>query len=109
MNGTLTATIPIYEYNDFYVPGFSVTVRDQDVPAVVARDVLSVTYTDSLENLDSVDIVLNNWDDSRAGMATQFTYCVDDAAPYADLFTFDRSSMIDVSLGYQNIGLVKML
>lgn len=103
----MTATaIPIYAGNDMYVPVFKVKVRQQDVPAVVARDIISLTYRDSLDAFDSVELVLNNWDDSRSALPTQFTYCVDAAAPYADLFAFDRSRRIDVALGYEGVNVV---
>lgn len=102
------ATIPMYRNNDMYVPTFKVQVRQQDVPAVVARDIVSVTYKDSLDTFDSVDLTLNNWDDSRSALPTQFTYAVDTAAPYADLFSFDRQRRVDVSLGYEGVKVVTM-
>jgi phage protein D len=102
------AAIPIYTGNDMYVPVFRVQVRQQDVPAVVARDIISLTYRDSLDTFDSVELVLNNWDDSRSALPTQFTYCVDAAAPYADLFAFDRSRRIDVALGYEGVKVVSV-
>jgi phage protein D len=104
----MTTTIPIYQGTDFYAPAFSVKVRQADVPEVVARDVISVTYRDSLTELDSVDLVLNNWDDASVA-PTKFIYAVDDAAPYADLWTFDQNTIYEVDMGYQEAGLVPML
>lgn len=105
----MSASIPIYRGNDMYVPTFKVRVRQQDVPAAVLRDIVSVTYKDSLTEFDSVDLTLNNWDDSRSGQATQFTYLVDDHAPYADLFTFDRAKIVEVQLGYEGVNVVTVL
>lgn len=105
----MSATIPIYTKNDMYVPTFKVKVRQQDVPAAVLRDIVSVTYKDSLDAFDSVDLSLNNWDDSRSGLPTQFTYMVDSQAPYADLFSFNRDKMVEVSLGYEGVNVVKVL
>jgi len=105
----MSAAIPIYSGNDMYVPTFKVRVRQQDVPAAVLRDIVSVTYKDSLTEFDSVDLTLNNWDDSRTGLPTQFTYLVDDQAPYADLFTFDRSKVVEVQLGYEGVNVVTVL
>lgn len=105
----MSATIPIYTNNDMYVPTFKVKVRQQDVPQAVLRDVVSVTYKDALDQFDSCDLVLNNWDDARGAVATAFTYCVDDRAPYADLFSFDRDKTVEVSLGYQNVKVVSVI
>ncbi|MBV9272120.1 MAG: hypothetical protein JO165_13585, partial [Candidatus Eremiobacteraeota bacterium] len=105
----MSAAIPIYTGNDMYVPTFKVRVRQQDVPAAVLRDIVSVTYKDSLTEFDSVDLILNNWDDSRSGRPTQFTYLVDEQSPYSDLFTFDRSKMVEVQLGYEGVNVVTVL
>jgi phage protein D len=99
----VTAAIPIYTNNDLYVPAFDVRVLGAKAEDTVRHDVVSVTYKDSLDTFDSVDITLNNWDDSRSGLSTQFTYFVDNQAPQADLFSFDRSKMIAVSLGYRAV------
>ena len=97
----MAAAIPIYSNNDLYVPAFDVRVQGAKAADTVLHDVVSVTYKDSLEAFDSVDLTLNNWDDSRSGLATQFTYFVDDGAPHANLFSFDRSKTVAVSLGYR--------
>jgi uncharacterized protein len=104
----MSAVIPIYQGNDFYAPSFSVKIRSTDVPAIVARDVISVTYKDSLEELDTVDLLLNNWDDASTA-PTNFIYAVDDNAPYADLWTFDQDTVYEVDMGYEGVGLVPML
>ena len=99
----MSAAIPIYAKNDMYVPTFEVKVRQQDVPAEVLRDIISVTYRDSLEEFSSVDIMLNNWDDSRSALPTHSPISSTIAAPQADLFSFDRNKMIEVSLGYEGV------
>lgn len=97
----MAAAIPIYTNNDLYAPAFDVRVLGAKAEDTVRHDVVSVIYKDSLETFDSVDITLNNWDDSGSGLATQFQYFVDASAPHADLFSFDRSKMVAVSLGYR--------
>ena len=104
----MTATIPIYQGNDFYAPAFAVRIRSTDLPEIVARDVISVSYKDSLDALDTVDLVLNNWDDASTA-PTNFIYAVDDSAPYADLWTFDQDTIYEVDMGYEEAGLVPML
>jgi phage protein D len=104
----MSVILPIYAGNDFYAPDFAVRIRTADLPEIVARDVISLTYKDSLTELDTVDLVLNNWDDASTA-PTNFTYAVDDAAPYADLWTFDQATYYEVDMGYQSTGLVPML
>jgi uncharacterized protein len=108
----MTAAIPIYQGNDFYAPAFSVKIRTTKLPESVARDVISVTYKDSLEEFDTVDLLLNNWDDggTTGGTApTNFIYAVDAHSPHADLWTFDQNTLYEVDMGYEGVGLVPML
>src|SRR5690348_2954573 len=71
--GTMTAQ-PIYTKRDFYVPAFELRLRGAGAPRDVVRDVMQVTFKDSLTDVDSFDIVINNWDaDSRT-----FKYSDDD-------------------------------
>lgn len=49
----------------FYVPRFEVKVERANLPRDVLLDVRSLTYRDDLDALDSVELVVNNWDDSR--------------------------------------------
>jgi phage protein D len=97
----MSAAIPIYANNDLYVPAFDVRVLGAKAEDSLRHDVVSVTYKDSLDAFDSVDLTLNNWDDSGSGLATQFTYFVDAGVKKPELFSFDRSKMVAVSLGYR--------
>lgn len=54
----------------FYVPQFEVRIEGAGLPKDVLRDVVQVTYKDSLDELDSFQITVNNWDDTRK----QFKY-----------------------------------
>jgi Bacteriophage probable baseplate hub protein len=54
-------------FGQFYVPRFEIRSGGSGISPDVVRDVMSVTYNDSITEIDSVDIVVNNWDvDSRA-------------------------------------------
>lgn len=54
-------------FGNFYVPRFELLAAGAGLPADVVRDVISVTYNDSTTDIDSVDLVVNNWDpDTRA-------------------------------------------
>ncbi|MFB9240319.1 phage late control D family protein [Massilia antarctica] len=51
-------------YEDFYVPRFEIKAGGKAIAPAVLRDVVQVTYNDSTTEIDSVDITVNNWDDS---------------------------------------------
>lgn len=51
-------------WRGFYVPQFEVRIAGAGLPQDVLRDVIQVTYKDSLEELDSFEITVNNWDDA---------------------------------------------
>jgi uncharacterized protein len=63
---------PFYIRQDFYVPSFDVKVGEKLLSKTptgnnvrsraVIRDILSVSYKDSLTEFDSFDITINNWD-----------------------------------------------
>jgi phage protein D len=46
----------------FYVPQFAVKIQDAGLPRDVLRDVIQVTYSDNLKEVDSFELVVNNWD-----------------------------------------------
>jgi uncharacterized protein len=57
------AAIPIHEEGrDFWLPGFQVRLRDRELPDDVFRDILSVEYSDDMEEIDSCKILINDWD-----------------------------------------------
>src|ERR1039458_9036038 len=91
-----TAPIPIYsEKETFYVPRFEVYVRGQKLQSTVIDDILQVTYKDSINDIDSFTIEINNWD---AGMRTfKFAPAMKE---YAGIF--DPGASIEVWMGYQN-------
>lgn len=54
----------------FYIPRFEIKVAGANLPRDVLRDVMQVTYKDSVKDLDSFEITVNNWDAARK----QFKY-----------------------------------
>lgn len=46
----------------FYVPAFEIRVNDAPMPLNIVRDILEVTFEDSVEGIDSFSFVMNNWD-----------------------------------------------
>jgi phage protein D len=86
---TSTAAIPIYQGQDFYVPAFEIKLAGRAPGQAVVRDIMSVTYKDSVTEIDSFDIVINNWD----AEARTFKYSDDDL--------FDPGERIELAMGYR--------
>lgn len=57
-----TKAVEIYEGQDFYVPYFQVKLRGRPLGQDVVRDILQVSYKDSITEIDSFEISINNWD-----------------------------------------------
>lgn len=55
-------TTPIYQGQDFYAPQFEIKLLGQRLSQAVMRDVLEVSYRDSLDKLDSFEFTLHDWD-----------------------------------------------
>lgn len=47
----------------FYVPRFEILVEGAGLPGDVMRDVCQLTYSDDVDNMDSFEIVVSNWDE----------------------------------------------
>lgn len=60
------AATPLAATGDtFYVPGFELEINGRPADRGLLRDVVEVTYEDSLENVDSFTLVINNHDTDR--------------------------------------------
>lgn len=55
---------------DFYVPRFEIRINGKNPPVFVLNDVLQLTYTDHIKELDSFEFTVNNWDE----VAQEFKY-----------------------------------
>ncbi len=97
MGAADTLPVNIYQDQDFYVPAFIVKVQNEELERVVMNDILSVSYTDSLDKVDSFDMTVNNWD---AGALT-----LDQTAfKYSDKDTFNPFKDVEVQMGYYRDG-----
>jgi phage protein D len=54
----------------FYIPEMELRVGEESPPQDVLRDVMQLTYKDNLQELDSFELTVNNWDDG----AREFKY-----------------------------------
>ncbi|MBZ0120149.1 MAG: hypothetical protein K8H88_24380, partial [Sandaracinaceae bacterium] len=89
------------ELGGFYVPAFEVYLGDRPVPDAIVRDVLDVSYHDSVDDIDGFELTLNNWDPDRF----TFRYV---GAPGTDESPFEPGQKVTLRLGYQ-AHLVQML
>jgi phage protein D len=89
--------LPVKPYpgQDFYVPAFELYIKNRKFQLI--QDVLSVTYTDSLTEMDSFDIVVNNWD-PRAGAGLPGVF------KYSDGPVFDPWQDAELWMGYYRGG-----
>jgi uncharacterized protein len=89
-----TTPIPIYSQSEtFYVPRFEVYIQNEKLRANVVDDILQVTYKDSINDIDSFTIEINNWDAEKR----QFKF-----APPQKGFEgiFDPGKKIEIKMGY---------
>jgi uncharacterized protein len=87
--------IPIFSQREtFYVPQVEVYVSGRLLQDNVVNDILQVTYTDSIKDIDQFQIEINNWDaDNRT-----FKF-----APPLKSYqgVFDPGNKIEIRMGYQ--------
>src|SRR5256885_16685624 len=88
---------PIYRDGEtFYVPHFEVKIAGRNLPHDLVRDVLQVSYTDSIEEIDSFEMVVNNWDAEKG----KLKYEPPSQSNYATLF--DPGQKLELWMGYLN-------
>jgi len=92
-----TGTQAVYAGQDFYVPAFELRLRGAATPQTVVRDVTQVSFKDSLTDVDSFDVTINNWDAD----ARQFKY--------SDDYLFDPGTTVELWMGYHDSGLQLMI
>jgi phage protein D len=84
----MSGAVPIYQGQDFYVPTFEVKLAGRPAGQEVVRDILTVSYKDSIQEIDSFELSINNWDADARGFK------------YSDRKLFDPGETIDLSMGY---------
>jgi uncharacterized protein len=86
--------IPIFSQKEtFYVPSVEVYVRGKKLAANVINDILQVTYKDSINEIDSFNIDINNWDADKRTF--KFAPALKD---YEGIF--DPGATIELWMGY---------
>jgi len=86
----------IYKGRDLRVPAFDVKIKGKDLPAVSARDILSVRYSDSVDKIDTFELTVNNWDAAKR----DFKYTGPARSADKPSTQFDPGSAIELWMGY---------
>jgi uncharacterized protein len=98
------SVIPLYELQQpFYVPSFEVLLKrgpndkGEPMPPAVARDVIEVTYQDSIDKVDSFTLVINNWD----AMARQPKFLGGSSEDKKNFELVQPGNEVQLLMGYQ--------
>lgn len=97
-------TTPIFQNQDFYSPRFEIKLRGQNLSRAVIRDVLDVTYSDSLDRLDSFEFTLHDWDPVQR--LPKYSSPFDEAGQLRKLPdgspapNFDPGAQVELRMGY---------
>ncbi len=83
------------QQTDFYTPQFEVRIGSRPVDREAIHDVLTVTFKDGLEVIDSFELTVNNWDGQQL--------------KYSDGDLFAPGQLVELHLGYRDRGLTEML
>jgi phage protein D len=89
-------------YGSFYVPTYEVRLHGRKLPRDVLRDVMQVSYKDNVNEIDSFELTINNWD----AEARDFKYVGiegrvagdDSRAKYEGIF--DPGTEAEIWMGY---------
>ena len=86
--------IPIFSQNEtFYVPRFEVYIEVKKLERNIINDILQVTYKDSINDIDSFTLEINNWD------AEKRTFKFAPPQPNFEEI-FDPGKKIEIWMGY---------
>lgn len=88
MNGKKPNTVEIYKGQDFYVPSFELKLHGRTLSKEIVRDVIQVSYRDNIQEVDSFEVTINNWDAEKRDFK------------YSDDHRFDPGEKIELWMGY---------
>lgn len=96
---------PIYKGQNFFAPQFQIKLKGQTLSNEVVRDVLQVSYKDDLENLDTFDFTLHDWD--PVTLTTKYSSPYDESGQLRkisgtdfDVPNFEPGAKVDLYMGY---------
>jgi phage protein D len=96
VSGGATGLVPqdVFTGQDFYVPAFAILIGGAKN---IVQDVLNITYTDNLKDIDSFELTVNNWDPDKAPSG-------ESPFKYSDEATFNPWQPIELWMGYMHNG-----
>jgi phage protein D len=80
------------EERSFYVPHFELSLDGKPAPPAVRFDILSVSYHDSILDVDSCELQVNNWDAKKGRVKY--------GPPAKEKGTFHPGTKLELKLGY---------
>ena len=90
-----TTSVDIYRTGEtYYVPVFEVKIAGRGLPDNIMRDVIRVTYRDSVQEIDSFDLTINNWD----AQERKLKFEPPSKAAYQGIF--DPKQKLELHMGY---------
>ncbi len=99
-----SAASPIYENQTFYAPRYEIALEGQNLNQSIGRDIKEILYTDSMQELDSFEFVLHDWD--PVTHTTKYSSPYDESGSLRTLPgggnvpLFDPGSQVALRLGY---------
>ncbi len=90
--------VPIYRNRDLYVPAFDIKINGVTLPDNAARDVMTVEYRDSIDQIDSFSITINNWDAEKRDF--KYTGSMRSTEDGERSRLFDPGQEIELWMGY---------
>lgn len=98
---------PIYQDQNFFAPQFEIKLKGQKLGHEVVRDVLQVSYKDDLENLDSFDFTLHDWD--PVTLTPKYSSPYDESGQLRkmpgtefDVPSFEPGAEVELYMGYRS-------
>ena len=92
-----TTTVDIFNsHRTFYVPQFQVSIAGKTLKEGLLRDVMQVTYRDNVEEIDSFELVVNNWDAGAGKPQPKY----EPPSPATTPGIFDPGQKLELRMGY---------
>jgi len=99
----------IYKDRAFFAPTFQIALKGQNVGQEVLRDVMEVTFTNDLENIDSFEFALGDWDEVARLPKYSSPWDADGKQRKTpdgqyDLPNFEPGAEVELKIGYHSEG-----
>ena len=92
-----TTSVDIFNnHRTFYVPQFQVSIAGKTLKEGLLRDVMQVTYRDSVEEIDSFELMVNNWDAGAGKPQPKY----EPPSPSTTPGIFDPGQKLELRMGY---------